>query len=246
MHPRFTEILKKIVGGRDPILSGLGLKERNLISKIRSGKLTYLSDARLANLVDSCRRIEQRNLPGIFVEAGCALGGSAILISTVKTDDRPFYVYDVFGMIPPPTGEDTQDVHDRYKTIQSGLSNGIDGARYYGYEENLYAIVQTNLANFGIDTDRRRVSLVKGLVQDTMKIDEPVAFAHIDVDWYEPVKICLERVVPNLITGGIVILDDYHDWGGCRKATDEFFSRTSGGFHMDDYAGALKVTKLKT
>ena len=68
------------------------------------------------------------------------------------------------------------------------------------------------------------MSLIKGLVQDTMRIDQPVAFAHVDVDWYEPVLTCLQRVFPKLVEGGSIILDDYHDWGGCRKATDEYIA----------------------
>lgn len=87
------------------------------------------------------------------------------------------------------------------------------------------------------------MSLVKGLVQETMKIDQPVAFAHIDVDWYDPVITCLERIFPNLVVGGSIILDDYHDWGGCRKATDEYLRRVAGQYVLDDSAGSMKITK---
>lgn len=47
---------------------------------------------------------------------------SLLLIASVKATERPLFIYDVFGMIPPPTQEDTQDVHDRYKTIIEGKS----------------------------------------------------------------------------------------------------------------------------
>jgi asparagine synthase (glutamine-hydrolysing) len=89
------------------------------------------------------------------------------------------------------------------------------------------------------------VTLVKGLVQDKMKIDQSIAFAHIDVDWYEPVITCLKRVFPNLVVGGSIILDDYHDWGGCRAATDEFLREVSGQYSIDDSAGSLKITRVK-
>ena len=78
-----------------------------------------------------------------------------------------------------------------------------------------------------------------------MKIDGPVAFAHVDVDWYEPVKTSLERIFPNLTVGGSIILDDYHDWGGCRKATDEFLREVTDKIVLDDSAGSMKITKLK-
>ncbi len=172
------------------------------------------------------------------------MGGSAILIASLKSAPRPLFVYDVFDMIPPPSQDDPQEVHDRYRTIAAGKSQGIDGEKYYGYLDNLYEVVHANFKSFGINCDEQSVSLVKGLVQDTLKIEQPVAFMHIDVDWYEPVMTCLDRVFPNLVAGGNVILDDYHDWGGCRKAADEFLGRVSGRVLLDDSAGSMKITRV--
>lgn len=224
-------------------LNALPAEVRDLARRIRAGKLTYLSDAKLASIAQTCRDIETAGLPGLFIEAGCALGGSAILIASLKSQARPFYVYDVFGMIPPPGSEDTPDVHARYRAIVQGESTGLGGDRYYGYEENLYQLVQGNLRSFGVDLERQSVSLVKGLLQDTMHIDQPVAFAHVDVDWYDPVKTCLERIFPHLVPGGSIILDDYHDWGGCRKASDEFLRTVVGQFTLDDSARSMKITR---
>ncbi|MFN6185627.1 MAG: TylF/MycF/NovP-related O-methyltransferase [Microcystis sp.] len=245
MLRRIKKLIKRFVGTADNMkdLSKLSSEDQELITRIRERKLTYLSVPKLVSIVNSCRSIEASQLPGIFLEAGCALGGSSILIASLKREERPLFIYDVFGMIPPPTEEDTQDVHDRYRTIVEGKSNGIGGDKYYGYEENLFEVVQSNLKSFSIDCDRQAVLLVKGLVQDTMNIDQPVAFAHVDVDWYEPVMTCLERVFPNLVSGGSIILDDYHDWGGCRKATDEYLRRVVGQFVLDDSAGSMKITK---
>lgn len=248
MLQRFKGYIKKITGRRGDkgIVSRLNSEDYKLISRIRSSRLTYLPDERLASIGETCRSIEEANLPGIFIEAGCALGGSAILIATIKNAKRPFFVYDVFGLIPPPTKEDTEDVHDRYHTIVQGKSMGIGGDKYYGYQENLYAIVQSNLNSFGINCEEQSVLLIKGLVQDTMWINQPVAFAHVDVDWYEPVKTCLERIFPNLVAGGSIILDDYHDWGGCRKATDEYLREVTGQFILDDTAGSMKITRIRS
>lgn len=240
--------IKKIAATRagERSLSRLTAGDRELISRIRTRKLTYLSDKKLASLANTCHSIEEARLPGLFLEAGCALGGSAILIATAKNRERPLFVYDVFGMIPPPTEEDSPDVHDRYKVIVEGKSTGIDGDKYYGYQEDLYDVVQSNLKSFGIDCEMQSVSLIRGLIQDTMKIDKPVAFAHVDVDWYEPVLTCLRRVFPNLVVGGSIILDDYHAWGGCRKATDEYLREVTGQFVLDDTSDAMKITRLNT
>jgi asparagine synthase (glutamine-hydrolysing) len=221
-----------------------GDSELELISRVRAQNLTFLTNHRLATIASTCRSIAEARLPGILVEAGCALGGSAIVIASLKSPEQPLFIYDVFGMIPPPTQEDTQDVHDRYRTIVEGRSEGIGGDQYYGYRENLYEVVRSNLRSFGINCEEQSIVLIKGLVQETMTIDRPVAFAHVDVDWYEPVMTCLTRVFPRLVPGGSIIVDDYHDWGGCRKATDEFLRGVAGQCVTDDAAGSLKITKL--
>jgi len=248
MLPRIRRHLRSIAGSRRrrATLSGLTSRERELLSRIQSSRLTYLSDVKLASIASTCRSIEDAGLPGVFLEAGCALGGSAILIASLKSFDRPLFIYDVFGLIPPPTEEDSHDVHDRYRTIVEGKARGIGGEGYYGYVDNLFDVVHSNLESFGINCVEQSVSLVKGLVQETMRIEQPVSFAHIDVDWYEPVMTCLKVVFPNLVVGGSIILDDYHDWSGCRKATDEYLRGVVGQFVLNDSAGSLKVTKLKS
>jgi len=228
------------------ILCKPDFRDRELISRIRKKKLTYLSKKRLCCVAKTCRTIEETSLPGAFVEAGCALGGSSILIASLKRNKRSLYVYDVFGMIPPPSKEDTQEEHDRYQRIVEGKSNGIGGDKYYGYECNLLNIVKKNFIDFGINFEKQSVFLIKGLVQDTMEINQPVAFAHIDVDWYEPVLTCLKAIFPNLVIGGSIILDDYHDWGGCKKAADEYMQEVVGQFVLDDSAGSMKITKVKS
>jgi macrocin-O-methyltransferase TylF-like protien len=217
--------------------------DESLIERIHSNNLTYLTEARLASIAACCRAIERAHSPGIFLEAGCALGGSAILIASLKRPERPLFVYDVFGMIPAPTVEDTPEVHERYRTIAEGKSPGLGEDQYYGYQDDLYEVVKGNFKKFGIDTYRHSISLIKGYLQEIMIIEQPVAFAHIDVDWYDPVMTCLQRIFPNLVSGGSIVVDDYHDWGGCKKATDEFLLTVPERFILDDSAGSLKITK---
>jgi len=226
------------------LVSDLSWSDRFLIDRIQARKITYLSRSKLESIIDACESADNLNLPGIFIEAGCALGGSACLISRKKTKSRPFLIYDVFGQIPPPSSKDPQDVHDRYRTILEGASVGIDGDRYYGYEINLYEIVQLNLRSFGVHPEENNIKMIQGMIQDTMFISDPVSFAHIDVDWYDPVMVCLQRIVPNLVIGGSIVIDDYNDWGGCRMAVDEYFESVSGDFAFCDTAGSLKITRV--
>ena len=190
---------------------------------VRRSKLTYLELNALIDLLECVRNMEQRNGEGIIVEAGCALGGSALVIATAKSNERPLYLFDAFEMIPPPSDLDGEDAHERYGQIVSGDAAGIKGGMYYGYQEDLLESVTNEFLNSGFSLTEDHLHFVKGYYQESLHINLPVALAHLDCDWYDSVKICLERVVPNLVSGGVIIVDDYDAWSGCRKAVDEFF-----------------------
>ena len=195
-----------------------------VVEQVKQNHLTYLDVQALCDLADLVLSTEASHLEGIMVEAGCGSGGSAIVLASAKSPARPFYVYDTFGLIPPPSENDGADVHERYRLIASGEASGIGGAKYYGYESNLYEKVAQTFSEFGLDLTDNHIHLVRGLYQESMAITSPVALAHIDCDWYDSVWTCLTQIVPNLVPGGTIIVDDYFVWSGCRKAVDDYFA----------------------
>ena len=191
---------------------------------VHEARLTYLSPAKLHNLERYLEQIEEDGVEGDCIEYGVALGGSAILIAKLMGPDRSFTGFDLFGTIPPPSARDTADSHARYEVIASGRSSGIGGDRYYGYEDDLHGKVVRNFRKFGLDANGPHVGLVKGLFDDTVAFapNKKIAFAHIDCDWHDPVALCLAKTYERLSPGGVIILDDYNDYGGCRTATTDF------------------------
>ena len=200
------------------------LGSSQLVRQVRQRRLTYLGYDALSDLEGAVRRLEAEDVPGIILEAGCALGGSTVVLGRTKHPERPLRAYDVFGMIPPPSDADGADIHARYETIVRGECEGIGGDPYYGYADNLRDRMADTLRSFGLDLEAHRIELVQGLFQDTLRVDRPVALAHIDADWYESVRTCLERIEPHLSYGGVLVIDDYDQWSGCRKAVDEYFA----------------------
>lgn len=194
------------------------------VRQVRKRRLTYLGYDALSDLERAVHRLDAAGVPGIIVEAGCALGGSTVVLGLAKRPDRPLRAYDVFGLIPPPSEVDGDDVQARYRAVVQGESRGIGGDKYYGYEDNLRDKVANTLRSFGLDLEARRVELIQGLFQDTLLLEEPVALAHIDADWYESVRTCVERIEPRLSRGGVLVIDDYDHWSGCRRAVDEYFA----------------------
>ena len=185
--------------------------------------------------------IERDHVPGVIVETGCALGGSSIVIAASKAHERRLDVYDVFGQIPPPTGKDGADVHARYNVIASGRSTGIGGDRYYGYEHDLLAKVRANFETLGLSPEEHNVHFTQGLYGDTLHPSGPIAFAHIDCDWYDSVMTCLLRIVPLLAPGGRMVIDDYFSYSGCRAAVWDYFRPRMDGYKFV-YGPRLLIT----
>jgi len=195
-----------------------------IFQRVRADRLTYLDDGKVANLETCIEDVNREYVPGDFLEAGVALGGSAIALASSMGNGRAFHGYDVFEQIPPPSERDKEDAHSRYGVITQGRSEGLGGDLYYGYVDDLYNVVVGNFEHYGLPVDGERICLHKGLLEDTFFPKGPVALAHIDCDWHDPVMLCLERAHPLLSPGGYIVLDDYNDYSGCRIATDSFLA----------------------
>lgn len=201
-----------------------------VVAKVRKQHLTYVPKKALNDLFEAAVTADREDRQGVFLEAGCALGGSALVLAQAKDPTRPLFVHDVFGMIPPPSEADGEDVHERYEAIKSGSSPGLGDDPYYGYESDLIGKVRDTFLRFELPLEENSVHLVEGLFEDTIVGDEPVALAHIDGDWYESVRICLERIGPRLVPGALMVIDDYDMWSGCRRAVDEFLASNPGRY----------------
>ncbi len=200
---------------------------RSLIHAIRAQNLTYVSTHKMKRCALALDLVRYARVPGSIIEAGVALGGTAILLAQLRPSGRPLRLYDVFGMIPPPGPSDEDDARRRYESIRGGKASGINGDDYYGYRNDLVFEVKKNLRRFGVEPDKQAIELIPGTFEDRLHVSEPVAFAHIDCDWYQSVVICIERIFPHLSPGGIMVFDDYKSYAGCKKAVDKFIAGRS-------------------
>ena len=70
-------------------------------------------------------------------------------------------------------------------------------------------------------------NLVKGKVEDTLinkkNLPSKISLLRLDTDFYESTKVELEILYPLLVQKGVLIIDDYGDFIGCRKAVDDYF-----------------------
>ena len=192
---------------------------------VRRDGLTYLTPAKLLCLEQEVKSVLAKRCAGDIVEFGVALGGSSVLLAANATKVHPYHGFDLFGLIPPPDSEKDDDVsRERYREIVSGTAKGIGGSTYYGYKDKLYEEVCETFARYGTPVDGKIRTLHRGLFSETLGEyrGRLVAFAHLDCDWYDPVRLCLTSIGDRLVKGGVIVVDDYDAYGGCRTAVDEF------------------------
>jgi len=171
---------------------------------------TVLSEPRLINLYKLAREIDILSVPGDIVECGVYNGGSAATIAAtcLKSHlNRNIWLFDSFEGLPKPSDKDGI-------RAQSGFHEGW----CLGDVSKVREIFSK------LHIPESRVHIVVGWFQDTFPSIQiqRIALLHIDADWYESVKLCLEKFYDNVCPGGFIILDDYGRWEGCRRATDEF------------------------
>jgi len=62
----------------------------------------------------------------------------------------------------------------------------------------------------------------KGDICKTEFIPDAISVLRLDTDWYESTKFELDHFYDKVSSGGLIIIDDYGWWKGCKKAVDEF------------------------
>jgi O-methyltransferase len=156
---------------------------------------TLITDDRLWMIAEFVRHCAP--LEGAFVECGVYKGGSLRLIAAAA-NRRPLGFDTFTGM---PRSDPARDVH------QAG-----------DFADTSLAAVAAYLNG--------RAELVAGFIPTTFAhLPEQIAFAHIDVDLHSSVLACCEGLVPRLVSGGVVLFDDYAQAStpGARDAIEEYF-----------------------
>lgn len=142
-----------------------------------------------------------KQLRGDFVECGTNTGIMSLAICDYIGFgglDKTFYLFDTFAGIPVEQLNSAE--------IQAG--RGVENAMY----EDCFETAKANFAKYP------NATLVRGKVPDTLTsvpISE-VAYLCIDMNIAYPERAALEYFWPKLVTGGVVIFDDY-GWMQCRR-----------------------------
>jgi O-methyltransferase len=92
--------------------------------------------------------------------------------------------------------------------------------------------------------DQSRVRYIEGKVEDTVPESSPeqIALLRLDTDWYESTRHELEHLYPLLEVGGVLVIDDYGHWEGCRRAVDEYFENNNVSPFLSRVSPSIRST----
>jgi hypothetical protein len=221
--------------------------ERAIIAEAHTYSL--LSPERLIANVDAIDHVVHRGIPGAIVECGVWRGGSMLVMIRALQhhgrEDRDLYLFDTFDGMTLPSAADTSRFDGSALTAwhDARETGGVPWDAYFRPEVFSFDQVRDLIASTGYPEER--VHFVVGRVEDTLpdRAPDEIALLRLDTDWYESTKHELEHLYPRIAPGGVLIIDDYGHWDGCRRAVDEYFSTEHARplFSRIDYTGRMAV-----
>lgn len=216
------------------------------VARIKTHTMT--SFERLASLWQQVRYLDRYDIAGAFVECGVWRGGSTGLMALAHrashpTATRELHLFDSFEGLPEPDAA----VDDQGSIDYAGAGDGKlrSVGKCVGTLDENRQLMEQMLAY-----PRNLLHYHEGWFQDTVPRDAPVlgpiALLRLDGDWYESTRICLDHLYDKVVRGGVVVIDDYGHYAGCKKAVDEFLQRRTEPILLShiDYTGRYWVKPL--
>lgn len=173
------------------------------------------------SMIQAVSHIHYSNIEGDFVECGVYEGRMLILLKELQENfklNNKIYGYDTFeGM----TESSEMDTYTEKKLNNLKASGNLGLSMKYASIDH----VKQNLQKNHIDISN--INLIKGDVMRTLNSEQnlpkKISLLRLDTDYYESTLKELEVLYPRLESKGVLIIDDYGFFDGCRKAVDEYF-----------------------
>lgn len=249
--PLLEKLLQKIlitirVRKAKNILDYLYLYPEKKLSILEDYKFSILKNHRsplqILNIEMCMEYLESKKIVGSLVETGVYKGGcSSYILKSAKRNLKKnlknynFWGFDSFEGMPAPTKKDgTHGIEwiygkdSEFSKIEQGALVGHD-TNFANYSECKSYLEDTSYP-------KEQINLIKGWFQNTLpgyknEIGN-IALLRLDGDFYESTKVVFETLYEQVLPGGVIILDDYGAFEGCRLATDEFLAKQKKTFDL--------------
>jgi len=206
---------------------------------------TLTTPERLFALVKATEHLVRHGVSGAIVECGVWRGGSMMAVgrTLLRLGDtgRELYLFDTFEGMPSPSAADVHFTGRPAGTLLRGPRTEDNGNWAYA------PVDVARRAVLSIGYDPAKIHFVIGKVEDTVPARAPdrIALLRLDTDWYESTRHELVHLLPRLVSGGVLIVDDYGHWMGARKAVDEYFAEHKVDILLNrvDYSARIGVKR---
>jgi len=221
--------------------------ERRIVDEARPHTMTSLE--RIVATIDAVAYVVRRDIPGALVECGVWRGGSVLaMIRALQrhgVDDRDVYLFDTFEGMTRPTERDTSRFDSPALQVWTSSKGEHTQPWHSFFDPNSFNIETVRALILGTGYSEGRIHFVKGRVEDTLPDAAPtdVALLRLDTDWYDSTWHELVHLYPRVSIGGVLMIDDYGHWDGCRAAVDRYFQEVEGPIFLSriDYTGRVGV-----
>ena len=186
-----------------------------------------------------------KTVAGDWCEYGVAHGRTSALIAeqlVAGQGTRKFWLYDSFQGLSKPHEKDIL-IHDIFnKGSMAAYEGEISMPEKYVWEELE-----------SVSEDAGRFAIIKGwITPDLLARHSPnaIAFAFLDMDFYQSTKDVLELLIARMPPGGRAVIDDYGVFSeGVLTAVHEVMAEYPGAFtlehpHQDEFVILTRTSAL--
>lgn len=201
---------------------------RDAVRQVRG--FTMSKPEMLYALFQAVEHIRSSSIEGAIVESGVWRGGNIALcaLTLLASDDvsRDLYLFDSFDWSwPDLTQWDTKHGQGTAAERNAALEQRRNAPREW---LDAQGVSEAKVGDFILGTGypAERIHTIKGLVQDTIPDHAPdkIALLRLDTDLYESTYHELAHLYPRLVSGGVLLIDDYPTERGCVRAVEQYFS----------------------
>ena len=204
----------------------------------RSNPSSIVNGPRAEVAAAAVRRLNERGIEGDIVEVGVFKGGLSCLMARTQLQNqgnsklplprRDVWLFDTFEGMPAPTALDDRKSKYLYAEYRNGSTTFDE--RGCGLHDGKWCAGSLDVVNRTMSRSgypRERIHFVQGKAEETLRrngsdarLPRQIALLRLDTDFHASTEVELDVLWPLVTPGGWIFIDDYFDFGGCRRAVD--------------------------
>jgi hypothetical protein len=194
-----------------------------------------------------------KDIPGSIIEFGCWYGQNIIIFENLRA------IYEPFNKLRKIVGFDTFEGYPescKTKIDKNGLYSGYLETEIYNIDKNYNEYLE-KIVNFHEENNVlphiKKNEIIKGNIINTLPIYlnknnyTVVSLVYLDLALYEPTIFVLKNIIPYLVKGSIIILDEFNHplFRGDTLAFREIFKDINYEIKISQYMREKTIIKIK-